>query len=161
MMFPTDRSGTRTFAVALVMAVAIVVAMAACVPASQGQSGLATAELRSGSVSVIAELAIGPAEQETGLMYRTSLADGKGMLFVYHDDRRLSFWMKNTLIPLSIAFMAADGTIREIYDMEPKSLAAINSDHFVRYALEVPQGWFSRAGLRVGDRFDLSVVPGL
>lgn len=135
--------------------------LAACVPASQAQSGLATAELRSGTVSVVVELAESPAEQETGLMYRTFLADGKGMLFVYHDDRRLSFWMKNTLIPLSIAYLSADGTIREIHDMEPQSLAAINSDHFVRYALEVPQGWFSRAGLGVGDRFDLSRVPGL
>jgi uncharacterized membrane protein (UPF0127 family) len=147
---------------ALIALVAFAVSLAAaCVPASRAQSGLATAELHSGAISVVAELAIGPAEQETGLMYRTSLADGKGMLFVYHDDRRLSFWMKNTLIPLSIAYISADGTIREIHDMEPESLAAINSDHFVRYALEVPQGWFSRVGLGVGDRFDLSKVPGL
>lgn len=170
MMFGTARSDTKRLAIAASIAIAIATVtvlaittagMMACVPAPRGQSGLATAELRSGAVSVIAELAIGPAEQETGLMYRTSLADGKGMLFVYHDDRRLSFWMKNTLIPLSIAFIAADGTIKEIHDMAPKSLAPIDSDHFVRYALEVPQGWFARAGLAVGDRFDLSRVPGL
>lgn len=140
---------------------AAILLVAACVPAGRAQSGLATAELRSGETSVVVELARTDAEQETGLMFRTSLADGRGMLFVYHDDRRLSFWMKNTLIPLSIAYLAADGTIREIHDMEAKSLAPINSDHFVRYALEVPQGWFSRVGLRVGDRLDLSRVPGL
>lgn len=145
--------------IAAVLAVGMLVA--ACVPSGRPQSGLATAEMRSGDTSVVVELAVSDAEQETGLMFRTALADGTGMLFVYRDDRRLSFWMKNTLIPLSIAYLSADGTIREIHDMEPKSLAAINSDHFVRYALEVPQGWFSRVGLRVGDRFDLSAVPGL
>jgi hypothetical protein len=121
----------------------------------KAQKELPTVELRSGAVTVVAELARTPEEQATGLMFRKSLADGRGMLFVYEDDRRLSFWMKNTLIPLSIAYLAADGTIREIYDMEPQSLKAVGSIRSVRYALEVPQGWFARVGLAVGDRFEI------
>ncbi|MFH2113528.1 MAG: DUF192 domain-containing protein [Spirochaetota bacterium] len=121
----------------------------------KAQKELPTVELRAGSVTVVAELARSPEEQTAGLMFRKSLADGRGMLFVYEDDRRLSFYMKNTLVPLSIAFLAADGTIRGIYNMEPRSLKAVNSMRSVRYALEVPQGWFDRAGLVIGDRFEI------
>ena len=134
--------------------------LVSCAAGSDGQPAkaqkeLPAVELRSGVVTVVAELARSAEEQATGLMFRKSLADGRGMLFVYEDDRRLSFWMKNTLIPLSIAYLAADGTIREIHDMEPKSLKGVNSTRSVRYALEVPQGWFARVGLAVGDRFEI------
>jgi uncharacterized protein len=122
---------------------------------AKAQKQLPAVELRSGAVTVLAELARSPEEQAAGLMFRKSLADGKGMLFVYNDDRRLSFWMKNTLVPLSIAFLAADGTIREIHDMKPQSLTPVNSSRSVRYALEVPQGWFDRVGLAAGDRFEI------
>ncbi len=124
-------------------------------PAGLPQSGLGTVELRSGRVAVTAELAIAPEEQETGLMHRTRLADGQGMLFVYESDRRMAFWMKDTLIPLSIAYIGADGVIKEIYDMEPLSLASVPSERSVRYALEVPLGWFGRVGLGPGDRLDI------
>jgi uncharacterized protein len=122
---------------------------------AKAQKELPTVVLRSGAVTVVAELARSPEEQATGLMFRKTLADGRGMLFVYGDDRRLSFWMKNTLVPLSIAYLAADGTIREIHDMEPLSLKAVSSSRSVRYALEVPRGWFDRAGLAAGDRFEI------
>jgi hypothetical protein len=124
------------------------------------QSGLKTATLRSGSVEIVVELAVSPKELETGLMHRKELADGRGMLFIYDGDQRLSFWMKNTIVPLSIAYLGSDGVIKEIHDMEPLSLAPVESSRYARYALEAPRGWFSRTGLRVGDRFDLSGVPG-
>ncbi len=91
-------------------------------------------------------------EQATGLMFRKSLPDDHGMLFPYESDRRLSFWMKDTSIALSIAFVAADGTIKEIYDMKPLSLRQVVSRQSVRYALEVNQGVFERLGVGVGDR---------
>jgi len=125
-------------------------------PTGKPQTGLKTAILRANDVEVVVELAVSPAEQETGLMHRTELKDGYGMLFVYTSDRRLSFWMKNTLIPLSIAYLGADGTIKEIHDMEPQSLAGVQSERYVRYALEAPLGWYARVGLEPGDRFDLS-----
>jgi uncharacterized membrane protein (UPF0127 family) len=104
------------------------------------------------SVRVEAELARTDVEQSIGLMWRKSLAFGAGMLFVYGKDQIMSFWMKNTLIPLSIAFIASDGRILEIYDMERESLRVVRSTRSARYALEVPQGFFTRAGIGVGDR---------
>ena len=129
-------------------------------PSGKPQKGLATVDLRSGTVVITVELAVSPSEQETGLMHRTELQDGRGMLFVYPDDRRLAFWMKNTLIPLSIAYLDAHGVIRELYDMQPQSLASVESERYVRYALEAPRGWFERVGLKPGDSFDLSALPG-
>jgi uncharacterized membrane protein (UPF0127 family) len=73
------------------------------------------------------------------------------MLFVYDSDQIMSFWMKNTNIPLSIAFIAFDGRIIEIKDMYPHDENSVLSSRSVRYALEVPQGWFLRAGIIPGD----------
>ncbi|MDR3356857.1 MAG: DUF192 domain-containing protein [Spirochaetaceae bacterium] len=101
-------------------------------------------------VPLEAELAVSGEEQRRGLMFRKRLEDGSGMLFVFKRDQILSFWMKNTLIPLSIAFISHDGRIIEIRDMKPQSLEAVKSSRSVRYALEVPQGWFDRSGITPG-----------
>ena len=87
-------------------------------------------------------------------MGRESLEEDRGMLFVYDRDAKKSFWMKNTTIPLSIASIAADGTIREIYDMEPLSARTVDSKYSVRYALEVNQGAFDRHGIKAGDKVE-------
>jgi uncharacterized membrane protein (UPF0127 family) len=120
------------------------------------QARLVTRELRiSGAegteTAVLAEIARTDDQRERGLMWRQSLADGEGMLFVFEWDRILSFWMKNTLIPLSIAYIAYDGRILEIHDMEPRNLRPVRSGRSARYALEVPQGWFARVGIKAGD----------
>lgn len=107
------------------------------------------------SVMLVAEMARTQAEQEFGYMERKSIPDGTGMLFVYSYDRIMRFWMKNTPHPLSIAYIDRNGVIRNIFDMQPYSLDDISSTVSVRYALEVPQGWFSRAGIAVGDRLQL------
>jgi hypothetical protein len=125
--------------------------LSACA-AQKGNPPLRTERLAVGPAQVTAEIARTPGERELGLMFRKDLPDGTGMLFVFDADERLSFWMKNTIVPLSIAYISSDGTIREILDMEPQSLAPVPSQYSVRYALEVPRGWFSRAGVRVGDR---------
>ena len=108
---------------------------------------------RDGQVVAVvkAEVARTQEERAQGLMHRKKLPDGEGMFFVYERDEVLSFWMKNTLIPLSIAFIASDGRIIEIKDMRPGDLNSVSSSRSVRYALEVPQGWFSRAGVQGGD----------
>jgi uncharacterized membrane protein (UPF0127 family) len=77
------------------------------------------------------------------------------MLFVFENEEHLSFWMKNTYIPLSIAFVSSGGRITEIRDMEPLDLSPVCSAYAARYALEVPRGWFGRAGIRPGDRLIL------
>jgi uncharacterized membrane protein (UPF0127 family) len=102
-------------------------------------------------VPIRVELARTTAEKNRGLMHRKSLADGKGMLFVFDRDEILSFWMKDTLIPLSIAFIARDGRILEIRDMRPLDTTTVRSSRSARYALEAPQGWFGRAGIAPGD----------
>jgi uncharacterized membrane protein (UPF0127 family) len=117
---------------------------------------LKTAEVRieraeSGPVSLMAELARTAEERATGLMHRKKLEDGKGMLFIFDREEQLSFWMENTLIPLSIAFIAADGRIVEIRDMRPLDRSSVKSSRSVRYALEVPQGWFGRVNVKPGD----------
>jgi len=106
------------------------------------------------------ELARTDAERSQGLMYRKTLADGEGMLFIFDRDQILSFWMKNTLIPLSIAFIASDGRIVEIRDMKPGNLTPVQSSRSVRYALEAPQGWFRRAGVAAGDVLGLAALEG-
>ncbi len=104
------------------------------------------------------EVAVTQEEQSLGLMNRKELKPDQGMIFLYKEDRKLSFWMKNTLVPLSIAFISKDGTIKEIHHMKPESLTPVNSTHSVRYALELPKGSFERSGVSVGDKI---VLPGL
>ena len=118
------------------------------------ESRVIVIESKAGKVSVNAELARTPSQQQLGLMYRKELKDGYGMLFIFEKDEALSFWMKNTLIPLSIAYIGSDGKILEIFEMEPENLNPVRSSRSVRYALEVPSGWFGRAGIGPGDKMD-------
>lgn len=110
------------------------------------------------SVSVNAEIAIKEEERNRGFMERKSIPDGTGMIFVFESDQILSFWMKNTPTPLSIAYIDSHGKIRNIFDMKPLSLASVTSTVRVRYALEVPQGWFERAGVKVGDTVSVETM---
>jgi len=112
---------------------------------------LQTATFKIGGAVITAELARTADQRERGLMFRKSLEDGKGMLFVFGSDQVLSFWMKNTFVPLSIAWIGSDGVIKGIADMEAQSLDTVGSERSVRFALEVPQGWFGRAGVKIGD----------
>jgi hypothetical protein len=102
------------------------------------------------------EIADTPEKHARGLMGRTILEEGKGMLFVYDKAQRLSFWMKNTLVPLSIAFFDDDKTIINILDMDPPLgdlLLKYRSTAPARYALEVPQGWFDKHKIDRGAKF--------
>jgi uncharacterized membrane protein (UPF0127 family) len=94
------------------------------------------------------------AEQRAqGLKHRRELPPGEGMLFVCDTHRVLSFWMKDTPLPLSIAFLREDGTILKVADLEPHDLEGESSEHAVRYVLEVNQGWFAERGLGPGAQF--------
>lgn len=103
------------------------------------------------------EIADEPAERARGLMFRDELADDAGMLFVFPGDTQVGFWMKDTTIPLSIAFIAADGTIVDVQDMQPLVKELTRAPGPYRYALEVNQGWFPRHGYGVADVVE---VPG-
>ena len=108
-------------------------------------------------VRVRAEIADDQNEQLRGLMYRTALAKNRGMLFVYPDEEERSFWMRNTLIPLSVAFMDSEVRIVDIDDMKPldDDPPGYVSAEPAQYALEVNQGFFEERGVEVGDRADL------
>jgi len=101
------------------------------------------------------EIAQSATERRRGLMHRHTLPDDRGMLFVFDREEKPSFWMQNTALPLSIAFIAADGTIRQIEDMEPYSLATVQSKRTVLYALEVNRGWFRERGISEGDMVEI------
>ena len=92
-----------------------------------------------------------PEKRQLGLMGRVSLNEDRGMLFVFEKEQYVSFWMKNTSIPLSIAFINKSSYIEEIYDLEPFSLNKIRASTPVLYALEVNQGYFKKNGINVGD----------
>jgi uncharacterized membrane protein (UPF0127 family) len=134
-----------------------------CTAVDKAQSGLEKRVLsvttEAGSVAIEAELAIKPEQRTQGLMWRKELPDGKGMLFVFERDEVLSFWMKNCLIDLSIAFIKYDGTILEIKTMYSGDLNSVHSSRSARYALEAPKGWYERAGIKAGDTIDLSSLP--
>ena len=116
---------------------------------------LDTVTIDIGGEEFVIEVARTPEERSRGLMFRKKLDKNRGMLFVFENDRKLSFWMKNTEVPLSIAYIAKDGTIKEIHDMKPLSRRAVESTYFARYALEVPLGTYSRLGIDPGYKLDL------
>lgn len=117
------------------------------------QPGLAEIALTVGNVAVTAEVADDPDEKTVGLMGRKELEEGKGMLFVFSRPQAMGFWMKDTLIPLSIAYINGEGIIREIHDMQPLDESGVSSVfQDLLYALEVPQGWFAKNGILAGDK---------
>ena len=110
------------------------------------------------TVTVNAELAVKPEERNYGFMNRKNIPDGTGMLFVFEKEQILSFWMKNTPHPLSIAYIDSRGNIKDIFDMTPYNLSSIVSTSKVMYALEVPQGWFEKNNINVGDKIDCELI---
>ncbi|HEX8260912.1 MAG TPA: DUF192 domain-containing protein [Rubrobacteraceae bacterium] len=111
-------------------------------------------------VEVEVEIADDEAEQRRGLMERTELAENAGMLFVFDREAPRSFWMRNTLIPLSIAYIAADGRIVDIQDMQPLDETSHPSAEPAQYALEVNQGFFAERGIEVGDVVEIPDLRG-
>lgn len=108
--------------------------------------------LQAGIHRIKAEVADSPTERSRGLMLRKSLQVNSGMLFVFEAPAQHCFWMKNTLIPLSIAFLDEDGTIVTLAEMQPHDETSNCPAKPVRYALEMEQGWFKTKGLKSGDR---------
>ena len=122
-------------------------------PITAGQA-VRTATIRIGGVEVTAEIADNQELRGQGLMNRDSLATNHGMLFVYGTSEVRSFWMRNTRIPLDIAFIDAGGVIINILQMEPQSDQNYFSQGPMMYALEMEQGWFEANGVEPGDRLE-------
>ena len=121
--------------------------------AAPSHRALPTVDLHIGKSTLKTEIAVTPDELEQGLMYREKLADNDGMIFVLGPPQAARFWMKNTLIPLSVAFIDSNGVILEIHDMKPldETLTCSESNK-VCYALETNLHWFSLNGIKPGDK---------
>ncbi len=118
---------------------------------TNAQPRLQTMKMFVGPHELTTELALKPTEIYTGMMWRTNLPEGEGMLFAFADATPRSFYMKNTYVPLSIAYIDTEGVIQEIHDLEPRNEESVPSTaNNIQFCLEVPQGWFQRH----------SVVPG-
>lgn len=108
---------------------------------------------------ITAEVAANDAQRQQGMMYRTSMGTNSGMIFVFDDVNSQCMWMKNTLIPLSVAFIDANGKIVNIEDMQPETLDSHCSKRPVKYALEMNLGWFAKRNIKPGTIVDGLVTP--
>jgi uncharacterized membrane protein (UPF0127 family) len=123
------------------------------------REGLPTTRVEVGGTTVTVEVADDEGERAMGLMYRDHLDADAGMLFVYPDALERRFWMKDTRVPLAIAFLAADGTIVRIAEMKPLDRNTTPSGAPAMYALEMNKGWFTAHGVKQGDRVGRLPVP--
>ena len=131
------------------------IALASTAPAAaqgQPQMNLPRIEITAGMHRIEAQVAASPQERQTGLMHRKEMPAHEGMLFVFEQPATQCFWMRNTLIPLSAAFVADDGTIVNIADMKPQSDDSHCSTQAVRYVLEMNAGWFAKRQIKAGYR---------
>ncbi len=137
----------RIFAASLLASTFIALATAAPIAVE-----LPATTLTIGKQKIVAEVATTTEQRTMGLMYRFSLKPDHGMIFVFEKAEPQSFWMKNTFIPLSIAFIASDGRILNIADMAPQDERMHWSNGLAQYALEMRKGWFAERGIGPGDR---------
>jgi uncharacterized membrane protein (UPF0127 family) len=136
----------------LQLLLAAIVALSAQPGAAQGQPqlDLPVVQLSAGMHGIRAQVAATPEQRATGLMHRREMPQHEGMLFVFEQPSVQCFWMKNTLLPLSIAYLADDGTVVSLADMQPQVLDSHCSAKPVRYALEMNRGWFAKRGIKPG-----------
>nr|WP_229722676.1 DUF192 domain-containing protein [Xylophilus rhododendri] len=127
-----------------------------CCAAAQAQESpqmdLPRVPLTLGMYRIDTQVAATPASRETGLMYRREMPQAEGMLFAFSVPAVQCFWMKNTILPLTAAFIADDGTIVNLADMQPQTTDSHCSTRPVRFVLEMNQGWFAHKGFKAGAR---------
>ena len=116
------------------------------------QTNLPRITLSAGMHRIDTQLAMAPEQRQIGLMFRKNMPQHEGMLFVFEQPTKQCFWMKNTLLPLTAAFVADDGTIVNLADMKPQTTDAHCSDKPVRYVLEMNQGWFDKKKIKAGAK---------
>lgn len=119
---------------------------------AQAPQDLPTIKLGAGIHNIRAQVAQTDEQRMTGLMHRPTMPNNDGMLFVFNEAAQQCFWMKNTLLPLSAAFIADDGTVINIEDMKPQTLDSHCSKKPVRFVLEMNVGWFAKRGIKPGTR---------
>ena len=115
---------------------------------------LAVVKLNAGIHNIQAQVATTPEQRTIGLMFRRSMESNAGMLFAFEESSTQCFWMKNTFLPLSAAFIGDEGIVVNIEDMKPQSLDTHCSKKPVRFVLEMNQGWFDKRGIKAGSKLD-------
>jgi uncharacterized membrane protein (UPF0127 family) len=135
---------------AVVLAATLAAAVFAAAAQQEPQINLPRVKLSAGMHQIDAQVARTPGERATGLMFRREMPQHEGMLFVFEQPTQQCFWMKNTLLPLSAAFVADDGRIVNVEDMKPQTEDPHCSKEPVRFVLEMNQGWFAKRGLKPG-----------
>ena len=130
----------------------ICIAMAVAAPSTARAAELPSRTLTIGKQKLVVEVVTTPEQRATGLMNRFSLQPDHGMLFVFDRPQPLSFWMKNTYIPLSIAFLDENGTILNIEDMQPQDESTHWSKGNALYAIEMKRGWFAGKQIEAGAK---------
>ena len=138
----------RTLCAGALMAAAPLVSHAQATP----QTDLPRITLQAGMYRIDTQVAQTQEQRQVGLMYRKEMPQQEGMLFVFEQPAVQCFWMKNTLLPLTAAFIADDGTIVNLADMKPQTTDSHCSAKPVRYVLEMNQGWFQKKGLKAGAK---------
>ena len=116
------------------------------------QTHLQRAVLSLGMFQIDAQIARTPEERQIGLMFRAQMPQAEGMIFIFEDPSKQCFWMKNTILPLTAAFIADDGTILNLADMKPQTTETHCSAKPVRFVLEMNQGWFAKKGIKAGSK---------
>ncbi len=134
--------------------IAATLAVALAAPAQAQNVRFATTQLSAGMHLIKAEVAANDAERQQGLMYRDKMANNAGMVFVFDGPATQCMWMKNTLLPLSVAFIDANGRILNIEDMKPQTLDSHCSKGPVLYALEMNLGWFKQKNIKPGSTIE-------
>jgi uncharacterized protein len=120
--------------------------------AQEPQMELQRIKLGAGIHQIDSQVAQSPEQRQIGLMWRKSMPTNEGMLFIFDQPSQQCFWMKNTFLPLTAAFVADDGTIVNMADMKPQTTEPHCSKQPVRYVLEMNQGWFAKKGLKAGAK---------
>ncbi len=116
------------------------------------QTHLQRAVLSLGMFQIDAQIAQTPEERQIGLMFRAQMPQAEGMIFIFEEPSKQCFWMKNTILPLTAAFVADDGTIVNFADMKPQTTETHCSAKPVRFVLEMNQGWFAKKGIKAGSK---------
>ena len=116
------------------------------------QMNLERVKLSAGMHQIDTQVAMTPEQRQIGLMFRKEMPQSEGMIFVFEQAAQQCFWMKNTILPLTAAFVADDGTIVNLADMKPQTTEPHCSAKPVRYVLEMNKGWFAKKGIKAGAK---------
>lgn len=152
-------SVSKKTAFAVLIITAVVLTFSGCFNSKLPVTDITIENENGTAVALNVEIADTVETRQHGFMERKKIPEGTGMIFVFDHDQQLNFWMKNTPTALSIAYVDSRGIIRDIYDMVPFSTVGVSSSVSVRYAIEVPKGWYAKNAIKEGCKVNLTGVP--